>query len=47
MAIVYSSGTEDIPPAVRRGPNERTADGIDILPVAAFLARLEGQSLFP
>jgi predicted AAA+ superfamily ATPase len=26
---------------------QKTQDGIDILPVAAFLAQLEGESLFP
>ena len=43
----------DLPRVVRRivvcrgDRRQKTADGIEILPVAAFLARLEGQSLFP
>ena len=43
----------DLPHLVRRlvvcrgDRRQKTADGIDILPVAAFLAHLEGQSLFP
>ena len=43
----------DLPHVVRRivvcrgDRRQKTADGIDILPVAAFLAQLEGQSLFP
>ena len=43
----------DLPHVVRRivvcrgDRRQKTADGIDVLPVAAFLAHLEGQSLFP
>ena len=43
----------DLPHVVRRivvcrgDRRQKTADGIDILPVAAFLAQLERQSLFP
>lgn len=43
----------DLPHVVRRivvcrgDRRQKTADGIDVLPVAAFLAHLEGQSVFP